>query len=140
MIEVVLKYLNNYFVPDDGYKFGTYTIENGMLSLPFLVDGQYFRIVGSKFNDGIYQMPIAGLIDETFDGAIWIMNVPPDVIKLADDVEKWEAKYSNIALSPYASESFGGYQYSKYGSGRVDGRTVNWTDAYRQILNQYRKL
>ena len=31
-----------------------YAIENGNISLPFLVDGQFFRIVGSKFNDGVY--------------------------------------------------------------------------------------
>lgn len=31
-----------------------YAIENGNISLPFLVAGQFFRIVGSKFNDGVY--------------------------------------------------------------------------------------
>ena len=44
---------------------GTYTVENGSIALPFLQEGQFFRIVGSVFNDGVHQYPDYGRADET---------------------------------------------------------------------------
>ena len=65
--------LNNWFVrgQDGDIKSGKYTIKDGMIEVPFLAEGQYFRIVGSVFNDGIYQYPAYDLIDEVFNGEIW---------------------------------------------------------------------
>ena len=37
--------LRNWF--DTERHFATFTIKNGELSMPFLMDGQYFRLVGS---------------------------------------------------------------------------------------------
>lgn len=51
-IEALCAETHNYH--DEDRVIGDYTIENGIISLPFLVDGQFFRIVGSKFNDGVY--------------------------------------------------------------------------------------
>ena len=76
MVGVVLNHLNNYFVVKDGIHRDTFTIENGSVSLDFLQNGQYFKIIGSVFNDGIYQYPVTGLTDEEFEGEIWAMAVP----------------------------------------------------------------
>lgn len=51
-IEQICAETHNYFETDK--VISDFTIENGIISLPFLCKGQFFRIVGSKFNDGVY--------------------------------------------------------------------------------------
>ncbi len=139
MLEQVLTELHNWFqigvYPDE------YTISGGEIDLPFLKEGQYFRILGSVFNDGLHQYGPAmeALTDETFLGSVWALAVPPAVVELAHEIEGWEKKYGETVTSPYTSESFGGYSYSKaYGA---DGSTSGgWQAAFRARLNPYRKL
>lgn len=133
--------LNNWFVKS--MAFGNFTISDGEISLSdFLQDGQYFRIVGSVFNDGVYQYPATNLTDETFDGAVWSMAVPPSVIDLLHDITNWQNKYNEAVLSPYASESFGGYSYTKASGFTSDG-TGNGSGGYKTVfadkLNRWRK-
>ena len=101
--------LRNYFIPDyhnaDKYIHnGTFTIENGALhGLQFLRPGQYFRIIGSFFNDGVWQNKNLQLTDETFDGAIWEMRVPPDILRLAKEIDDWTKANAEAIASPYQS-------------------------------------
>ncbi len=118
---------------------GTYTIENGSLSLPFLIDGQYFRIVGSVLNDGVYQYGDLDLRDETFTGAIWAMRVPPSVIELANEIDEWIVKNQDVVNSPLQSESWGGYSYSLK-SGGGDTGSLSWKSVFGSRLNRWRKL
>lgn len=136
MLENVLRYLRNWFVVPGGIRCGIYTIENGSIHLPFLQEKQYFRIVGSVFNDGVYQYPVYNLSDETFDGAIWAMAVPQALLDTVRDIEAWNEKNAATVESPYVSESFGGYSYTKAGTGVSNG----WKDAFRSRLNQWRKI
>ena len=53
MLEQVLRHLNNWFLVE--IREGTFTVENGSITLPFLLTNQYFRICGSVFNDGLHQ-------------------------------------------------------------------------------------
>ena len=66
MLGTILQYLNNWFVR--GIYAGDYEIKDGSIVLPFLVDGQYFRILGSLFNDGLHKYPDDGLVSERFNG------------------------------------------------------------------------
>ena len=113
----VCNYLKNWFDRNQPKYYGNVSIINGALSETYdLKVGQYFRIVGSTLNDGVYQYPITTLTDETFDGAIWGMALPKPFIALLDDIEAWKTKYASAdsaAMSPFNSESFGGYSYSK---------------------------
>lgn len=121
----------------------TYTVKNGSIALPFLQDGQFFRVVGSVFNDGVHQYPDYAMADETFDGAIWPMAVPPAVLSLAEDIDAWQEKNGDAASSPFMSESFGGYSYSKASTGATNGGTgvvVSWQTAFKSRLNQWRKI
>ena len=59
-IEQICAETHNYF--DTDRIIDTYEIENGIISLPFLVEGQFFRIVGSKFNDGVYVYTSTGIV------------------------------------------------------------------------------
>jgi len=140
MLEQVLLHIHNWFQRE--IVSGTYIIKDGGMALDFLHEGQYFRICGSVFNDGLYRygpdMPL--LKDETFTGTIWALAVPKAVEELAVEIAGWQEKYRNILDSPYTSESFGGYSYSKQ-SGAGDGTgSGGWQGAFRARLNPWRKL
>lgn len=118
MLEQILRYLQNWFrVHDsvDGIHPGTYTIEDGSIALPFLQSGQYFRIMGSVFNDGLfcYGTDMEALANETFSGTIWALAIPKDVLSAAIEAEEWMRANAGAVSGPYASESFGGYSYTK---------------------------
>ena len=132
MLETVLMYLNNWFVV--GRYDDTYTIEDGGITLPFLVNGQYFRIVGSLFNDGVYQYP-AELTDETFDGSVWALAIPKALLSTVEEITAWTAK--NGENGPYTSESFGGYSYSKATNSK--GVAVGWRDVFAAQLAPWKK-
>lgn len=132
MLETVLMYLNNWFVV--GRYDDTYTIEDGGITLPFLVDGQYFRIVGSLFNDGVYQYP-AELTDETFDGSVWALAIPKALLSTVEEITAWTAK--NGDGGAYTSESFGGYSYSKATNSK--GLAVGWRDVFAAQLAPWKK-
>ena len=132
MLETVLMYLNNWFAV--GRYDDTYTIEDGKLALPFLVNGQYFRIVGSLFNDGVYRYP-ADLTNETFDGSVWALAIPKALLSTVDEITAWQAK--NGDGGPYTSESFGGYSYSKATNSK--GVAVGWRDVFAAQLAPWKK-
>ena len=140
MIEKICAYIHNFFVY--ARYSGTFTIENGSIALPFLVDGQYFRICGSRLNDGVYQYPTDDLTDETFDGVIWEMRVPRAFLDLVAEIEAWQEKYGAATAGPYQSESFNGYSYNKGTASDASGRSVpiTWQTTFGSHLNQWRKL
>jgi hypothetical protein len=85
------------------------------------------------------------LTDEVFDGAIWLMAIPKDVLILSEEIDAWIEKYGgvdSVAMSPYNSESFGGYSYSKSGGGSSDGtsKAGTWQGAFATRLNEWRKI
>ena len=139
MLEQVLMHLNNWFLVPGGIHEGTYTIEDGGIALPFLANGQYFRICGSVFNDGLHQYPASDLKAETFEGTVLALAVPQAVIELAAEIEAWQKKNGDASVSPYQSESFGGYSYSK-ATDSASGGAVTWQSAFRSRLNAWRKL
>lgn len=139
MLEQVLHHLHNWFLVPGGVYSGTMTIEARSITLPFLKSGQYFRIIGSVLNDGLYQYPTADLIDETFDGTVWALAVPRAVQDLAAEIDAWNRKYGETAMGPYQSESFSDYTYTKAADSQSGGG-VTWESAFRSRLNQWRKI
>ena len=73
------------------------------------------------------------------------MAVPPAVIELATEIEDWQSKYGgvgSVAMSPFNSESFGGYSYNKSG-GSGDGKISadgTWQGVYGKRLSMWRKI
>lgn len=124
--------------------FGSFEITDGKISLPSLKPNQYFRIVGSIFNDGVHKNDAElNLIDEEFKGAVWSMGVPPAVVELLDEINRWIEQYGTSVMSPYSSESFGGYSYTK-ASGRTTpnggSSTMTYRDVFSEQLNRWRKV
>lgn len=138
MLETVLIHLKNWFLVDVYQR--TYTIKDSALELPFLQEGQYYRICGSVFNDGLHKYGDLEdkLQNETFTGTVWALAIPNAVIELTAEIEAWQAKNGEAVNSPYASESFGGYSYSK--ATDSTGRPVTWEAAFRSRLNPWRKI
>lgn len=137
MLEQILRHLRNWFATD--FFRGEYAIAEGSLTLPFLLPGQYFRIVGSVFNDGLHQYPAVDLRDETFSGEIWALAIPREVASLAADVAAWQEKNGAAAAGPYQSESFGGYTYTRASDAKT-GNAVTWESAFRTRLDAWRKV
>lgn len=139
MIELICSEINNYFEPNHGTERvkGQYSIVNGDIApIDFLKNGQYFRIMGSTFNDGIYIYPTSAsdLIDEEFKGVICPMNVPRAFIELVDKIKAFDEENK---ASAFTSESFGGYSYSKaVGS---NGASIGWQEMFNNDLRKWRK-
>jgi hypothetical protein len=138
LIKQVLDFIHNYFVKNE--YCGSFKIEDGSLVSDKLINGQYFMIKGSLLNDGVYQYPATNLLDEEFKGKVYGLAIPRDVLDLISEIDEWQTKNKNALESPYQSESFGGYSYSKATSGKADGSQLTWRDVFGSRLNAYRKL
>ena len=141
MLEQVLTHLKNWFVVPNGVHVGMYTIKDNTLELPFLQNGQYYRICGSVFNDGLHKYGDIRdrLHDETFGGTVWALAIPKSVIDLSAKIEEWQNKNGEAVASPFSSESFGGYSYTK-ATDTATGAAATWETVFRSQLNPYRKL
>lgn len=138
MIEEVMHYCRNFFISDTRVS-DIIHIKGGKIveSLPFIAN-QYIWITGSTLNDGIYQLPIENLSDETFDGEIIGLNPPKAFLRLVDEISKWQEKYSDTVTNPYQSESFNGYSYSKKSG--TDASGINWQSQFKKQLSKWRKI
>ena len=137
MLTEICTHLHNFFVRDeDKYYRKGITISDGILTPSFdIKQNQYYRIIGSTFNDGVHRFGDATdvSVDEVFDGSVWLMAVPKSFLDLVREIEDYQAKYGQA--TPYVSESFGGYSYSK-----SDGAATSWQHAFSTRLNAWRKI
>lgn len=137
MLAELCKEVNNYFTSDEDKIFEKFIISGGSITPLDLLNGQYFRIIGSTLNDGIYQFPASDLVEEEFEGAVWAMKVPPAFIALADEIKAW-VESDEAKPTALTSESFGGYSYSK--ATDATGKPLTWQGVFAKKLNQWRKL
>lgn len=148
MLTEICGYLKNWF--ENTVLLDTFTISDNVItrsdgSTVSFFGCNYFRVVGSKpsINDGIYPVNKFTLQDDTFRGGIWMMAVPADLLTLEADIEAWCEKYAGAdspAMSPFNSESFGGYSYSKSGGSSANGAGASWENAFAARLARFRKL
>lgn len=142
MLNEVLDYIHNYF--EKKIVKGVFSILNGQIDngAHYLQGGQYYRIVGSVFNDGIWQYGEDVLQDEAFTGEVWCLAIPPRLIKLVKDIEDWNTKNKDVIASPFQSESFGGYSYTKASGSAGNGNNgaYSWRDVFSTQLNHWRKI
>ena len=144
MITEICENLHNFFCENDSQMhFGEFTIKDGAVSpLDFVKNGQYFRIVGSSLNDGVYcntseEITKAKLKDETFEGAIWAMNVPPSFIALCAEIEEY-ANSDEAKPTSLTSEHYGEYSYTR--ATDASGAPVSWKNVFASRLNAWRKI
>ena len=148
MITELCGELRNWF--DKERLFGDFKVAGGIVSFAdgeeiTLQDGQFFRIIGSVFNDGVHQYhadtPDEELQPEEFAGAVWILAIPKEVQNLAQEIDDWVNKYGARASSPFASESLSAssYSYSKNES-TGDGAGATWQNIFASRLDRWRKI
>ena len=147
MLTEICAEIRNYFTYESDKNFGDFAVENGQITPPLSLPTDYIRIVGSRLNDGVHKVSDNDLINEgTFHGAVWIMSPPKAFLDLAEEIAKWQDKFGALdsqAMSPFNSESFGGYSYSKSGGGSASGSAssgADWRSAFAARLNIYRKI
>lgn len=148
MLTQLCQYLRNWFVRET--YVDTFLVQSGAIryadgGTPPLISGQYFRIIGSLFNDGVHKYGDNKdvLTDEPeFSGAVWSMAVPPSVVALDTEISDWVTANAQAINSPYQSESFGGYSYSLRSGGNGSGGSggVSWEDQFGTRLAPWRKI
>lgn len=149
MLTEICAEIKNYFTYESDKHFGNFAIVDGLITPSFDIPTDYIRICGSHKNDGVHKRSESGwgLVDEDeFEGAIWVMSPPKAFLDLVAEIEAWQAKNGGVestAMSPFNSESFGGYSYSKSGGNAAGGSSsggASWQSAYASRLNIYRKI
>ena len=147
MLTEICAEIRNYFTYESDKNFGNFAIVDGSITPPLDLPTDYIRIVGSHKNDGVHKLSDADLIDEgTFHGAIWIMSPPKAFLDLAAEIAAWQEKNGALdspAMSPFNSESFGGYSYSKSSGASAGGSSsggADWRAAFASRLNIYRRI
>jgi hypothetical protein len=167
MLDDICAYLRNWFSCAEDQYVGDFVIRDGKLPLAFidgvpysahandgtitndgyvfsskLNDAPYIRIIGSRFNDGVYKYAVGGvtgLTDEEFHGAVWVLSIPPALVALDTEITNWCTANADAINSPYQSESFGGYSYSKgYSGGSAQG--ASWINQFGARLARWRKI
>ena len=70
------------------------------------------------------------------------MAVPSEVIDLSTEIDKWIEANADTLNSPFQSESFGGYSYSKASgtSGTSGDGSITWQSHFAGKLNKWRKM
>lgn len=149
MLSEICAEIKNYFTYERDRHVGNWTISGGVIAPPVSFKTDYIRIVGSRLNDGVHkvsELTEHPLIDEEFHGAIWIMSPPADFLALVGEIESWQEKnggVDSVAMSPFQSESFGGYSYSKASGGSSDSersKVPTWQSTYASRLDRYRRI
>ena len=149
MIGEICAEIKNYFTYEEDKHIGDFVISNGQISSVVAFPTNYIRIIGSRLNDGVHK--VSDLVehplqDETFHGAVWVMSPTADFLALVAEIESWQEKNGGVnsnAMSPYQSESFGGYSYSKASGGNTADGTSSvptWQSTYASRLKHYRRI
>lgn len=143
LLEAVCLDIKNFFVRRQDMHTGFFAITNGHIVPSIPINTKYYRIIGSQLNDGVHATADADLIDEpTFGGAVWVMCPPKSFLAIVSDIEKWTEDNKAVIDSPYTSESFGGYSYTKAtgtSGGGSDG-SLSWQSHFAKRLSPYRRI
>lgn len=131
----IMKHIHNFFIWERVE--GEWIIEDGSIDLPFLVDGQYFIMEGSRYNDyKVFKYGTDELEDEEFTGYVLALDVPSSFVQLCTEIKAFIAKPENN--SAFTSESFGGYSYTK--ATGTNGAPLSWQGVFKERLNIWRKV
>lgn len=136
MLTEICADIKNYFTYEEDKYYGTFTIKNGTIAPPLNYITDYIAIFGSHKNNGVHLISDYDLEDETFNGSIWLMSPPKDFLDLVESIKEWQTKNADIIQSPYTSESFGGYSYTK----AADLNTKGYASVFGSSLNRYRRI
>lgn len=126
---------------------GTWKLEDGRLIpveaelLPenMLLAGDWIALVGSRRNDGVYQVGedgrLNGVRDETWDGTVWVLEPPSGFLRLCEEIAAWVEANPDDGVK---RETFGTYSVER--AVRTDGLSMNWRHVFAASLAVYRRM
>ena len=129
----LLTYLRNFF-PGRKWEFSDFEITGGKIELPEMWDGDRYIIEGSRRNDGIHVYGDKDLLPEIFSGTVTELRIDKQLLKKWENINNWCRENEKLIRSPYQSESFGGYSYTK------SAATTDWKSVFANDLRPWRKL
>jgi hypothetical protein len=135
----LLVYLRNFF-PGEKWQFFGEDITEKRLLLPGLENGDYYLIEGSRRNNGIHVYGNSDLRSETYSGIVTELCIPTELLILLDEINVWQEKHAEALQSPYQSESFGGYSYTKASESGGTGESMSWKTVFAPRLRMWRKI
>lgn len=135
----LLMYLRNFF-PGEKWQFFGEDITEKRLLLPGLENGDYYLIEGSRRNNGIHVYGNSDLRNETYSGIVTELCIPTELLILLNEINVWQEKHAEALQSPYQSESFGGYSYTKASESGGTGESMSWKTVFASRLRLWRKI
>ena len=135
----LLVYLRNFF-PGLHWQFTGAEITANRIVIPGPETRDYYLIEGSRRNNGIHVYGDADLRNETYTGIVTEICVPPEVLAILEEINTWQEKNAEAVQSPYQSESFGGYSYTKASSSSASGESTSWKTVFAPRLRIWRKI
>lgn len=135
-LEKVCQYCRNYFVRET--VDGNIKIVDGKLHNISIPENTYFIITGSIYNDGLHEADDYLVDEDTFYGCVSFLAIPNIFINLVTEIDAWiteqKASPNNVLTSPYTSETFDEYSYSK-----TVGK-CGWKAVFEEELSNWRKV
>lgn len=135
----LLVYLRNFF-PGEKWQFFGEDITGKRLLLPGLENGDYYLIEGSRRNNGIHVYGNSDLRNETYSGIVTELCIPTELLILLNEINAWQEKHAEALQSPYQSESFGGYSYTKASGSGGTSESMSWKTVFAPRLRMWRKI
>lgn len=140
MLETILNYLHNWFEIPGAARCGEFEIVSGELCADYLMPGQYYRIRGSVFNDGLHRYPCEAfdcMQDEVFTGEVWPLAIPKAVIELSDEIKAYREANPD---TDKVSESFADYSYTRAQTTQNGTSTAGgWQAVFAPRMRRWRK-
>lgn len=134
----VLLYLRNFF-PGERWALSNEPINGGGTDLPLDV-GDYYVIEGSKRNDGLHIYGENDLVGDVLTGYVTGCRIPSALLAIYEEIIYWQQQNEEAITSPYQSESFGGYSYTKKSGTSGTGAVDSWQSAFASRLKIWRKI
>lgn len=135
----LLLYLRNFF-PGERWAVSNAPIQAGGIALTGLEAGDYYLIEGSKRNDGVHIYGDNDLVGESLTGCVTECRIPSALLSIHEEINYWQQQNAEAITSPYQSESFGGYSYTKKSGNGGTGAAESWQSAFSDRLRIWRKI
>lgn len=134
----LLLYLRNFF-PGERWALSNEPINGGGVDLPLDV-GDYYLIEGSKRNDGLHIYGENDLVGDTLTGYVTECRIPSALLSIHEEINYWQQQNAEAVTSPFQSESFGGYSYTKKSGNSAGGAADSWQSTFASRLKIWRKI
>jgi hypothetical protein len=137
--------LKNWFEDRDVKYIGQITLaENGDVFCNGvkigLEEGEYYRVIKSKFSDGIHIYPDADTRPESFDGAVWPLRINPAFLQEAQQLGLWDSTTGKKLRGPYSSENLSASGYSYTMRSAYDIAKATLRSAFPEFFSRWGKI